>query len=79
MPHLAGYMQLGTMIFIATFAIAYLFSEPRQALSRSMAPVYFPVITSISNQQTYSFIQVAKTTLEGSHYRAARRHLAHPL
>ncbi len=64
MPHLAGYMQLGTMIFIATFGIAYLFSEPRQALSRNMALVYFPVITSISNQQTYSFGQVANTTIE---------------
>jgi len=64
MPHLVGYMQLGTMIFVATFGIAYLFSEPRQALSRNMALVYFPVITSISNQQTYSFGQVANTTLE---------------
>jgi len=64
MPHLAGYMQLGTMIFVATFGIAYLLSEPRQALSRNMALVYFPVITSINNQQTYSFGQVANTTLE---------------
>jgi len=29
-----------------------------------MALVYFPVITSISNQQTYSFSQAANTTLE---------------
>jgi uncharacterized membrane protein YccC len=64
MPHLAGYMQLGTMIFVATFGIAYLFSEPRQALSRNMALVYFPVITSINNQQTYSFSQASNTTLE---------------
>jgi len=64
MPHLAGYMQLGTMIFAATFGIAYLFSEPRQALSRNMALVFFPVITSINNQQTYSFGQAANTTLE---------------
>jgi uncharacterized membrane protein YccC len=64
MPHLVGYMQLGAMIFVATFGIAYLFSEPRQGLSRNMALVYFPVITSISNQQTYSFSQVANTTLE---------------
>jgi uncharacterized membrane protein YccC len=64
MPHLAGYMQLGTMIFAAIFGIAYLFSEPRQALTRNMALVFFPVITSISNQQTYSFGQAANTTLE---------------
>jgi uncharacterized membrane protein YccC len=64
MPHLVGYMQLGAMIFVATFGIAYLFSGPKQALSRIMALVYFPIITSISNQQTYSFGQVANTTLE---------------
>ena len=64
MPHLAGYMQLGTMIFAAIFGIAYLFSEPGQALTRNMALVFFPVITSISNQQTYSFGQAANTTLE---------------
>jgi uncharacterized membrane protein YccC len=64
MPHLVGYMQLGAMIFVATFGIAYLLSEPRQALSRIMALVYFPVITSINNQQTYSFGQAANTTLE---------------
>jgi len=64
MPHLAGYMQLGTMIFAAIFGIAYLFSEPGQALTRNLALVFFPVIISISNQQTYSFGQAANTTLE---------------
>jgi uncharacterized membrane protein YccC len=64
MPHLSGYMQLGTMIFAATFGIAYLFSEPRQALTRNMALIFFPIITSINNQQTYSFAQAANTTLE---------------
>jgi uncharacterized membrane protein YccC len=64
MPHLAGYTQLGTMIFAVTFGIAYLFSEPRQALTRILALVFFPVITSINNQQTYSFGQAANTTLE---------------
>jgi uncharacterized membrane protein YccC len=64
MPHLAGYIQLGTMIFAAIFGIAYLFSEPGQALTRKLALVFFPVIISISNQQTYSFGQAANTTLE---------------
>jgi hypothetical protein len=53
------------MIFAATFGIAYLFSAPKQALFRLMALIYFPVITSISNQQSYSFAQAANTTLEG--------------
>jgi len=64
MPHLAGYLQLGTMIFAAIFGIAYLFSAPKQALFRLMALIYFPVITSIENQQTYSFEKAANTTLE---------------
>ena len=64
MPHLSGYLQLGTMIFIAIFGIAYIFSAPRQALSRIMALIFFAVITGINNQQTYSFGQVANTTLE---------------
>jgi uncharacterized membrane protein YccC len=64
MPHLSGYLQLGLMIFIATFAIGYLFSEPRQALSRAMGLIFFAVVTSIDNQQTYSFVDAASTTLE---------------
>jgi uncharacterized membrane protein YccC len=64
MPHLSGYVQLGTMIFAATFGIAYLYSEPRQALVRKMALIFFAVITSIDNQQTYNFSQAANTTLE---------------
>jgi len=64
MPHLSGYLQLGLMIFIATFAIAYLFSEPRQALSRKMGLVYFAIVTGIANQQTYSFVDAASTTLQ---------------
>ena len=64
MPHLSGYLQLGLMIFVATFAIAYLLSEPRQALSRAMGLIFFAVVTSIDNQQTYSFVDAASTTLE---------------
>jgi len=64
MPHLVGYLQLGTMIFVATFGITYLFSEPKQAMSKMLALVFFAVITSIGNPQTYDFIKVANTTLE---------------
>jgi hypothetical protein len=64
MPHLSGYVQLGTMIFAATFGIAYLYSEPRQVLVRKLALIFFAVITSIDNQQTYNFSEAANTTLE---------------
>ncbi len=62
MPHLSGYTQLGLMIFLATFAIAYLFSRPQQALARAFGLLFFAVITSIDNQQTYSFSSFINTT-----------------
>jgi uncharacterized membrane protein YccC len=62
MPHLSGYAQLGLMIFGVTFAINYLLAEPRQALAKMFCLVFFLVLTSIDNQQTYSFPQFASTT-----------------
>ena len=61
MPHLSTYAQLGLMIFCVTFAINYLLAEPRQALARLFCLVFFLVITSIDNQQIYSFPQFAST------------------
>ncbi len=62
MPHLSGYAQLSLMIFVATFAIAYLFSRPQQAMARIFGLIFLGVITSIENQQTYSFSSVTNTT-----------------
>ena len=62
MPHLSGYLQLGLMIFGAIFAIAYLLAAPRQAMARLLGLVMFLVITSVDNQQTYSFSDFASTT-----------------
>ncbi|MEE8326092.1 MAG: FUSC family protein, partial [candidate division NC10 bacterium] len=62
MPHLSGYAQLGLMIFAVTFAINYLLAQPKLALARIFCLVFFLVITSIDNQQTYSFSQFASTT-----------------
>ena len=62
MPHLSGYAQLGLMIFGVTFAINYLLAEPRQALARLFCLAFFLVLTSVDNQQTYSFPQFASTT-----------------
>ena len=61
MPQLSGYGELALMIFGATFAIYYLFSEPRQALAKMGAIVPFIVLISIENQQTYSFARYANS------------------
>jgi uncharacterized membrane protein YccC len=63
MPHLSGFVQLGMMIFVATFAIAYLFSKPQQMLLRAFGLAFFATLTSISNQQSYSFSSYANSSL----------------
>ena len=63
MPQLSGFLDLGLLIFAATFAICYLFATPRQALGRTFGLALFVVIASISNEQTYSFLKVANTAL----------------
>jgi uncharacterized membrane protein YccC len=62
MPHLSGFAELSAMIFGSTFAIAYLFWEPRQALARAFGLAFFAVLTSIVNQQSYSFSSYANST-----------------
>lgn len=63
MPHLSGFTQLGAMIFVATFAIAYFFSRPHQAIIRAFGLAFFATLTSISNQQSYSFSSYANSSL----------------
>jgi uncharacterized membrane protein YccC len=62
MPKLSGYLELGAVLFAAIFSISFLFSEPRQGLSRLMGFVTLLTLTSIQNQQTYSFPQFANST-----------------
>ena len=63
MPQLSTYGQLGLMIFIVTAAIYYMFAEPRQALAKLGAIVPFVALTSIENQQTYSFAVYANSAI----------------
>lgn len=63
MPHLSGFGQLGLMIFAATFGIAYVFSEPKQAFYRAFGLAFFAILTSISNQQAYSFAGYANSSI----------------
>ncbi|MGB5326792.1 MAG: FUSC family protein, partial [Gammaproteobacteria bacterium] len=63
MPTLSSFIGLGLMIFAATFAITYLYSEPRQMLGRALGLAMFVVIASISNEQSYNFLSVANTAM----------------
>jgi uncharacterized membrane protein YccC len=62
MPSLSGYAELAAVLFAATFAIYFLFSEPRQALARLGGMVCLLLLTSVQNQQSYSFSYAANTT-----------------
>ena len=61
MPHLSGYTQLGLMIFGVTFGYYYLFWQPQQALIKIAGIGVFIALTSIQNQQTYSFAAFANS------------------
>ena len=63
MPQLSSFFGLGLLIFAATFAICYLFAEPRQMLGRALGLAMFVTIASISNEQTYNFLSVTTTAL----------------
>ena len=63
MPQLSSFIGLGLLIFAATFAICYLFAEPRQMLGRALGLAMFVTIASISNEQSYNFLSVANTAL----------------
>ncbi|MFC1773625.1 FUSC family protein [Pseudomonadota bacterium] len=63
MPELSSFFGLGLLIFAATFAICYLFAEPRQMLGRALGLAMFVTIASISNEQSYNFLSVANTAL----------------
>ena len=63
MPQLSSFIGLGLLIFAATFAICYLFAEPRQMLGRALGLAMFVTIASISNEQTYNFLSVANTAM----------------
>lgn len=63
MPQLSSFIELGVVIFSATFVICYFFAEPKDMLSRAVGLALFLTITSISNQQSYSFMAVVNTAL----------------
>lgn len=57
MPHLAGFTQLGTMLFLAIFPIAWLFHTEELQVGRFLGIALFMLIIQVSNQdQTYSAV-----------------------
>ena len=61
MPQLSGYAELGLMIFGVTFGYYYIFWQPQQALIKIAGIGVFIALTSIQNQQTYSFAAFANS------------------
>jgi hypothetical protein len=61
MPRLSGYAELGLMIFGVTLGYYYIFWQPQQALIKIAGIGVFIALTSIQNQQTYSFAAFANS------------------
>ena len=59
MPHLAGFVELASLIFAAFFVMHYLLGEPRHLVARMFTMASFLIVISIDNQQTYSFSDYA--------------------
>jgi uncharacterized membrane protein YccC len=63
MPHLTSFLGLGLLLFVCTFAICYVFATPQRMLGKLFGVAMFLKVASIANEQTYSFMVVANTTL----------------
>lgn len=65
MPHLSGFGEFGGMLFAVTFAVAYVFNDPRAALVKGMLLTMTVIIISAQNQQTYSFLVFGNWSMVG--------------
>jgi hypothetical protein len=63
MPHLSGYLELGTMIFAIVFGLTYILHSLRQILFKYLGVALFMVIASIDVHQHYSFLTVANVAV----------------
>jgi uncharacterized membrane protein YccC len=63
MPHLSGFLGLGTMLFVTVFALVYLLYSPRHLLKRYFGLAFFMVLVSIDVHQHYSFLTVVNLAL----------------
>ena len=58
MPQMSSFIGLGSMLFLVSFAIAYVFSRPQQAMVRSISFAFFLITIGVSNEQQYDFLGV---------------------
>ena len=63
MPRLTDFHELGLLIFGVTFAVCKLFASPEKLAVRTILLSVFVTVTSIDNQQSYSFLSVANLAL----------------
>jgi uncharacterized membrane protein YccC len=63
MPMISSFWGLSVLIFAVTFVICYLFAAPQQMLARALGLAMFIMISSIENQQSYSFVYVANIAM----------------
>jgi hypothetical protein len=62
MPALSSYVELAPMMFGYTALLYYIYARPEQGLSKLGAMIPFLVLTSITNEQSYSFASFANST-----------------
>jgi hypothetical protein len=63
MPHLSGFLGLGTMLFVTVFGLVYLLYSPRQILFRFCGLAFFMVLVSIDVHQHYSVLTAVNLSL----------------
>ncbi|RRJ83990.1 FUSC family protein [Aestuariirhabdus litorea] len=56
MPQLNSFIELGILLFVYFFIVAYLFISPTKMLSKALGLSLFALIVGIDNPQTYTFI-----------------------
>jgi len=62
MPALSSYVELAPMVFGYTALLYYIYARPEQGLSKMGAMIPFLVLTSITNEQSYSFASFANSS-----------------
>ncbi|MDJ0683836.1 MAG: FUSC family protein [Alphaproteobacteria bacterium] len=62
MPHLSGFLQLGTLIFVVIAGMSYLFAAPQMVGVKMAGYITFIVIIGVKNEQSYDFVSFASTS-----------------
>jgi len=65
LPQLSQFWQFGLCLFALTFAIAYIFHEPKAALTRGLFMTMIVLIMLADNTTNYNFLQFANWMMVG--------------